>query len=115
MDVKGQGDPGAQGIEAGFDLRDASLSLAVSAPVQTLPPSWNGETPRGIVLWSGPWRTPERRIDANAFVNAVAVRALEREQARIVEQKRQDLERLRALTTPPAPSLSPEVPTSPAH
>ena len=114
-EVSGQGDPGARDIEGGFDLRDGSLSLAVSAAAQTLPPGWNGETPRGMVLWSGPWRTPARRVDANAFVNAVAVRALEREQARIAEQKRQDLERLRALTTQPAPALSPDGPAAPAH
>ncbi|WP_374546661.1 AsmA family protein [Rhodoblastus sp.] len=103
-------DEGGQGIEAGFDLRDATLSVAVSAAAQKLPAGWNGAAPRGTMVWSGAWRSPARRVDAAAFVNAVATRALEREQARIERQRREDQERIRALreqAPPPAPEPQP--------
>jgi hypothetical protein len=110
-------DAGAQALEAGFDLRDASFWLAVSAAAQNLPAGWDGPAPRGAVVWSGPWRTPSRRTDATAFVNAVAMRALEREHARIELQKRQDQERVRALsaqpTVPDAPAQPPPAATEP--
>jgi hypothetical protein len=95
-------DPGAQGLEAGFDLRDASFSLALFASAQNLPAGWDGPAPLGAVVWSGPWRAPSRRTDATAFVNSVAMRALEREYARIELQKRQDQERARAQSAQPA-------------
>jgi hypothetical protein len=103
-------DAGAQGLEGGFDLRDASFSLAVSASAQEFPAGWEGPAPRGAVVWSGPWRMPSRRVDATSFVNAVAMRALDREHARIELQKRQDQERMRALSAPP---VAPEVPAQP--
>jgi AsmA family len=94
-------DDGGKGIEASFDLRDASLSLAFSATAQNLPAGWTAPAPGGSVIWSGPWRSPARRVDAAAFVDAVATRALDREQARIEKQKKQDRERLRALSAEP--------------
>ncbi|WP_296709646.1 hypothetical protein [Rhodoblastus sp.] len=104
-------DAGAQGLEAGFDLRDASFSLALSSAAQELPEGWDAPAPRGAVVWSGPWRMPSRRVDATSFVNAVAMRALDREHARIEMQKRQDLERLRAISAQPA---VPDAPAQPA-
>jgi hypothetical protein len=110
-------DAGAHGLEAGFDLRDASFSLALSAAAQNLPAGWDGPAPLCVVVWSGPWRTPSRRTDATAFVNSVAMRALEREYARIELQKRQDQERARALSAQPAvpdaPAQSQPAPTEP--
>jgi hypothetical protein len=103
-------DEGAQGLEAAFDLRDASFSLALSAAAQDLPGGWSGAPPRGAVVWGGPWRTPSRRVDATSFVNAVAMRALDREHARIELQKRQDQERVRALSAQPA---APDAPAQP--
>lgn len=101
-------DDGGQGVEAGFDLRDAAVSLSYSAAAENLPAGWVGPPPRGVVAWSGPWRTPSRRIDATAFVNAVATRALEREQARIEKMKQEDQERRRALQAQPAePAIQP--------
>ncbi|MCI4679317.1 AsmA family protein [Rhodoblastus acidophilus] len=102
-------DDGGKGIEAGFDLRDANLSLAFSASAQT-PAGWSAPAPVGAVAWSGPWRAPSRRVDAAAFVDAVATRALEREQARIATQKKEDMERLRTLSLQPAPALTPAPP-----
>jgi hypothetical protein len=74
------------------------------------------------VIWSGAWAAPSRRVDSTGFVNAVAVRALEREQARIEILKAQDRERLRALSAPqqqaePQPPAEPQpqaVPQPPA-
>jgi hypothetical protein len=54
---------------------------------------------------------PSRRVDATSFVNAVAMRALDREHARIEMQKRQDQERLRAISAQPA---APDAPAQPA-
>ncbi len=94
-------DEGGQGVDAGFDLRDATLSLVFSATAQHLPAGWTAPAPRGSAAWSGPWRSPARKVDASAFVDAVATRALEREQARIEKQKKEDRERLRALSAQP--------------
>jgi hypothetical protein len=91
---------GGQGIEARFDLRDATLSLVFSAMAHELPAGWTTPAPAGSVMWTGPWRSPARKVDAAAFVDAVATRALERENARIQKQKEQDRERLRAFSAP---------------
>ncbi|HUO53642.1 MAG TPA: hypothetical protein VMU18_02785 [Rhodoblastus sp.] len=96
-------DDGARGLDGGFDLRDGAFSLGLAASARRLPVGWSGPPPSGAAIWSGPWRAPIRHVEANDFVNAVAVRALEREQARIDQQKREDRERLRALSAQPAP------------
>lgn len=85
----------APGIEGFFDLRDGAISLAVTLVARHLPEGWTAPPPRGIAIWSGAWASPVRRVDSAAFVNAVAARALEREQARIERQKAQDRERFR--------------------
>ncbi len=95
-------DQGGQGIDAGFDLRDATLSLVYSSKAHALPDGWTAPAPAGSVAWSGPWRAPARKVDAAAFVDAVATRALDREQARIEKQKEEDRARLRALSAQPA-------------
>ena len=85
-------------LEGAFDLRDANLTLALSIAAQKTP---NGMPPaRGKVVWSGVWPASVRRVDATGFVNAVAMRALEREQARIEVLRAQDRARLRALSAP---------------
>jgi hypothetical protein len=94
-------DAGGQGIDASFDLRDATLSLVYSSMAHDLPDDWTAPAPGGSAAWSGPWRSPARRVDAAAFVDAVATRALDREQARIEKQKMEDRERLRALSAEP--------------
>ncbi len=67
-------------LEGAFDLRDANLTLALSIAAQKTP---DGMPPaRGKVVWSGVWPASVRRVEATGFVNAVATRALEREQAR---------------------------------
>ena len=109
-------------LEFTFDLRDASMALDLSAYAQKLPEGWKDSPPRAGVIWSGAWAAPSRRVDSTGFVNAVAVRALEREQARIEILKAQDRERLRALSAPqqqaePQPPAEPQpqaVPQPPA-
>jgi hypothetical protein len=85
-------------LEASYDLRDAAFSLAVLVAAPKAPSGWTA-SPRGKVVWAGPWSSPVRRVDATGFVNAVATRELEREQARVERLKTQDRERLRALQT----------------
>lgn len=101
-------DEGGKGIDADFDLRDATLSLVFSATAHDLPAGWTAPAPRGSAVWAGPWRAPARKVDAAAFVDAVATRALEREHARIEKQKAEDRERLRALSAPPGTNQSEE-------
>ena len=85
-------------LEGAFDLRDANLTLALSIAAQKTP---NGMAPaRGKVVWSGVWPASVRHVDATGFVNAAAMRALEREQARIEVLRAQDRARLRALSAP---------------
>ena len=86
-------------LEGVFDLRDGGLTLALSIAAQKTPPNATAP-PRGKVVWSGAWSAPVRRVDATGFVNAVAMRALEREQARIEVLRAQDRARLRALSAP---------------
>jgi hypothetical protein len=90
------------GLEFFFDLSDASMALALSLVAGQKPEGWTAPLPRAGVIWEGAWRDrtwqePTRRLDASDFINAVAARALEREQARIEGLRRQDRERLRAL------------------
>jgi hypothetical protein len=87
----------APGLETSFDLSDASTALALSIGATKKPEGWTASLPRASVIWEGPWREPTRRVDAVDFINAVAARALEREQARIEILGRRDLERRRAL------------------
>ena len=86
-------------LEGVYDLRDAGLTLSLSVAAQKTPPNETAP-PRGKVVWSGAWSAPVRHVDATGFVNAVAVRALEREQARIEGLREQDRARLRALSAP---------------
>ena len=89
-------------LELTYDLRDASMALALSIAARKPPAGWTAAPPRAEVIWSGPWSAPARRVESTAFVNAVAGRALERELARVEEMRAQDRERrLRALAPPP--------------
>jgi hypothetical protein len=95
-------------LEISYDLRDATMALILSAGARRAPEGWTATLPRAEVVWSGPWSAPARRIESTAFVNAVAARALEREQTRIEEMKARDRERLRALAPPSAPAAVPQ-------
>jgi hypothetical protein len=86
-------------LEGAFDLRDAGLTLALSIAAQKTRADGT-QPPRGKVVWSGAWSAPVRHVDATGFVNAVALRALDREQARIEVMRAQDRARLRALSAP---------------
>ena len=87
--------PVASEIDGTLDLRRPSLALRAKETLLTLPDGWSGAVPSVVVAWTGPMRAPERAIDVNAFINAVAARALARETARI-EAYEQDI-RERAL------------------
>jgi hypothetical protein len=84
-------------LEFSFDLSDASMALILSTVAQKRPDGWTAPLPRAGVTWAGSWSAPVRRVAAMGFINAVATRALEREQARIEKLKQRDRERLRAL------------------
>jgi uncharacterized protein involved in outer membrane biogenesis len=90
----------SKALEGSFDLRDAGLTLALSVAAQKAPTGGPQPPPRGKVVWSGAWSAPVRHVDATGFVNAVALRALDREQARIEVMRAQDRARLRALSAP---------------
>ncbi len=97
-------------VEFSFDVRDAGMALALSVAAQHAPPGWRDALPRAGVIWAGPWPSPSRRVDSTEFINAVAARALEREEARIQALKAQDRERMRQLAAP-----EPQQPAPPAE
>jgi len=72
----------APAFGAALDLR--SLSLDQRNRVTGPPPAgWRGEWPTVDVRWSGLKGAPRRSVDAGALVQALAARAIAREQARI--------------------------------
>ena len=70
-------------FSAAIDLRRMSLEARVPLPTGDLPKNWNGASPQIAALWRGPLIAPQRDLEAGAFVNALAVRAIARESARI--------------------------------
>ena len=69
--------------DATFNLRDTTLLLRTVVTATDRPKDWKGEPPQVTVTWSGPPLTPNRDIDAAAFVNGLAARAIARDQERI--------------------------------
>ncbi|WOJ89694.1 AsmA family protein [Methylocapsa polymorpha] len=70
-------------VSASIDLRDATLderlTIALNAPAK----DWSGPPPQISLTLKGPLSHPVREIDATAFANALAARAIMRESARI--------------------------------
>lgn len=71
-------------VSASLDLRDATLderlTIALNAPAK----DWSGPPPQIALTFKGrPLSHPIREIDATAFANALAARAIARESARI--------------------------------
>ena len=72
----------APAFEAALDLR--SLSLDQRNRVAGPPPEgWRGEWPAVEARWTGPMGAPRRTVEAAPLVQALAARAIAREQARI--------------------------------
>ena len=66
----------------GYDLRTGVFSANTS--LTSMPPkNWSGPAPAVELSWRGPFAAPTRLIDANALANALASRAIERNQAKI--------------------------------
>ena len=66
----------------GYDLRTGVFSANTSLTT-TPPKNWSGPAPAVELNWRGPFAAPTRLIDANALANALASRAIERNQAKI--------------------------------
>ncbi|MBB4199509.1 hypothetical protein CCR94_01375 [Rhodoblastus sphagnicola] len=79
---KGELNATRDSVTFSYDLKDLSFALTSALPGR-----------RAELTWSGPWSAPERKLDASGFVNAAAMKALEREQARIAQQREQDRQR----------------------
>ena len=73
----------APDLTATVDLRKLSIEARALLGPDTLPKDWSGQTPRLAVTWRGAWNAPQRDLDASAFVNLLATRAISREAARI--------------------------------
>jgi hypothetical protein len=73
----------ASQFSAAIDLRRMSLEARVPLPAGDLPKNGNGASPQIAALWRGPLIAPQRDLEAGAFVNALAARAIARESARI--------------------------------
>lgn len=81
----------APGVTAGvnglFDIRDLSLDQESVLGLTTLPKNWTGPPPQVTLGWRGKIGDPIQTVDAAAFVNALAARAIARESARIEAQE----------------------------
>ena len=73
----------SQDMSAVLDLRRLGFELRATLPAQNLPSDWNGPPPHVTLVWHGPLSATQRDLDAGAFVNVLASRALVREAARI--------------------------------
>lgn len=69
--------------EGALDLRDLELTARTTVTTAQVPKDWKGDPPQVTVTWSGPLGAPNRNIDAAAFVNGLAARAIARDQERI--------------------------------
>ncbi len=66
----------------GYDVRTGMFSANSSLPAAP-PKNWVGSAPAIELNWRGPFAAPTRSIDVNALANALASRAIERNQAKI--------------------------------
>ncbi len=109
-----------------FDLRRGALAQALSFIMQPPPKGWTGAPPQVFVQFKGPIGAPAVEIDAAALSNALSLRAIQRESARIedyefdiheraffyqrlLSERRRERERLNA----EADSAAPEKPARP--
>jgi hypothetical protein len=80
--AKGEVKAARDGVAFTYDLDSLTFELASALP--------NG---RDDLTWSGAWSSPSRKVNATTFVSIAATKALEREQARIAQQRELDRQR----------------------
>lgn len=73
----------APGVETGLDLRTLSLDQRNRLAAPTAPKGWKGAPPEADVRFTGAISAPQRSVDGSALTQALAARAIAREQARI--------------------------------
>ena len=66
-----------------FDVRNFEITEKTTVSTTQQPKDWKGDLPQVTVSWAGPIGTPIRSVDAAAFVNGLASRAIARDQERI--------------------------------
>ncbi|MCW6508511.1 AsmA family protein [Lichenifustis flavocetrariae] len=81
--LQSQGPLATTSSEVAFDLRSLQFTLRTTLTTVDLPKDWKGDPPQVTVTWRGPLTTPTREVDAGAFVNGLAARAIARDQERI--------------------------------
>jgi hypothetical protein len=74
-------------LQANIDFRNLSLDQRTLLTLDNLPKNWKAAPPQVALVSKGPLLTPSREIEAAAFINALAARAITRESARIEEQE----------------------------
>ncbi len=74
--------PGLAAFMLGYDVRTGVFSANTSL-TSAPPKNWNGPAPAIELAWRGPFAAPTRIIEVNALANALASRAIERNQAKI--------------------------------
>ncbi|MEJ0094246.1 MAG: AsmA family protein [Methylocella sp.] len=75
--------PVSASIAASFDLRRALLNESVTFVLNAPPKDWSGSAPQITLYLKGPLSNPVPQLDAAAFANELAARAIMRESARI--------------------------------
>ena len=70
-------------FSAGLDLVKGTLDQRLALTLHALPKDWTGPPPQVTLNFKGPIASQSRTIEADAFVNALAARAIMRESARI--------------------------------
>ena len=74
-------------LETNINLRNLSIDQRALLSLGKLPKTWQGPPPQVGLDWKGPLAKPSRTLDAAAFTNALAARAILRESARIETQE----------------------------
>ncbi len=69
--------------DVAFDFETLALTFKTTVVAAELPREWKGDPPQLSVTWKGPLDAPSRDLDAGAFLNGLAARAIAREQERI--------------------------------
>ncbi len=74
-------------LDAVVDLHDLTLAQTSALSLAAVPKNWNGALPQVALSWNGNIASPTQSLDAAAFVNALAARAIARQSARIQAQE----------------------------
>ncbi|MDX7952570.1 hypothetical protein P7D22_15475, partial [Lichenihabitans sp. Uapishka_5] len=74
---------GTLASDTALALATGQLTLRATLTGAEVPKDWKGDPPAVTVTWRGPLTSPTRAVDAAAFANGLAARAIAREQDRI--------------------------------